>query len=272
MRASGYATGAFVSNPFAYYFTRDLENGFNVPAGASLPAGWTAAIVGCDRTVRQDSGIGSRMAEYWDLESVWNYLGRMPHNLSIRLRPEVSFEQARQVLAKLPDGFFLWIHVMAPHNPYLPDRADRGRFLPDAELRTYGRRILRSLVALLSLPDQQSQVDQRRLRYDEYIATADRAFGAFVSELEHSGKLGDTTVIVSSDHGESFEGGVYQHSSPGYGSARHPHSSIIRTPGQRDKTDGRRYGGPHSARSHDSRARWSVEDRVGCVVNPWCGG
>ena len=27
-------------------------------------------------------------------------------------------------------------------------------------------------------PDQQHQVDQRRLRYDEFIATADRAFGA----------------------------------------------------------------------------------------------
>ena len=62
--------------------------------------------------------------------------------------------------------------------------------------------------------DQQSLLDERRLRYDEFIATADRAFGAFISDLEHSGKLRNTTVIVSADHGESFEGGVYQHSSP----------------------------------------------------------
>jgi arylsulfatase A-like enzyme len=56
-------------------------------------------------------------------------------------------------------------------------------------------------------------VDRRRLGYDEFIATADRAFGAFMSELEDSGKLRVTTVIVSADHGESFEGGVYQHQS-----------------------------------------------------------
>ncbi len=60
-------------------------------------------------------------------------------------------------------------------------------------------------------PDQQPQVDQRRLAYDECLATADRAFGAFMSDLENSGRLRNTTVIVSADHGESFEGGIYQH-------------------------------------------------------------
>ena len=41
--------------------------------------------------------------------------------------------------------------------------------------------------------------------------TADRAFGSFMSTLEKSGRLSNTTVIVTGDHGESFEGGIYQH-------------------------------------------------------------
>ena len=72
------------------------------------------------------------------------------------------------------------------------------------------------------------------MRYDEFIATADRAFGAFMSELENSGKLQNTTVIVSADHGESFEGGVFQHDSA-YQTRPVIHIPlIIRTPGQQD--------------------------------------
>jgi arylsulfatase A-like enzyme len=32
-----------------------------------------------------------------------------------------------------------------------------------------------------------------------------------MSELESSGKLRNTTVVLSADHGESFRGGIYQH-------------------------------------------------------------
>jgi arylsulfatase A-like enzyme len=152
----------------------------------------------------------------------------------MRYRPSASFEHTRQLLANLPDGFFLWVHLITPHNPYLPDAVDHGRFLPDSELRTFeedgGDRWKPNYP-----PNQQSQVDQRRLRYDEFIATADRAFGGFMAELENTGRLGHTTVIVSADHGESFEGGVYEHSSPYLTRPVIHVPLIIRTPGQQDR-------------------------------------
>ncbi len=83
-------------------------------------------------------------------------------------------------------------------------------------------------------PDQQSQVDQRRLAYDEFLLSVDRAFGGFMSDLEKSGKLSNTTVIVSADHGESFEGGVYQHQTPYLTRPVIHVPLIIRTPGQQD--------------------------------------
>jgi arylsulfatase A-like enzyme len=53
-----------------------------------------------------------------------------------------------------------------------------------------------------------------------------------VSELENSGKSRNTTVIVSSDHGESFEGGIYQHENL-YQTRPEIHVPlIIRTPDQ----------------------------------------
>lgn len=65
-------------------------------------------------------------------------------------------------------------------------------------------------------------------------ATGDRAFGAFLSNLEKSGKLQNTTVIVSADHGESFEGGVYQHNGPDLTRPVIHVPLIIRTPGQQE--------------------------------------
>ena len=77
-------------------------------------------------------------------------------------------------------------------------------------------------------------MDQFRLRYDEFILTADRAFGSFMSDLENGGRLRDTTVVVSADHGESFEGGVFQHGSPYLTRPMIHIPLIIRTPGQQD--------------------------------------
>src|SRR5262249_55092678 len=59
--------------------------------------------------------------------------------------------------------------------------------------------------------DEQTKVDRRRLLYDEFVLTADRAFGSFLEKLRNSGRLDNTAVILSADHGESFEGGVFRH-------------------------------------------------------------
>lgn len=123
--------------------------------------------------------------------------------------------------------------MISPHDPYLPDPEDRGRFLAASALPGLADEP-NSLWKPRYQPNQQGKVDEHRLRYDEFIISADRAFGAFMLDLETSGKLRDTTVIVSADHGESFEGGVYQHRSP-YLTRPVVHIPlIIRTPDQHD--------------------------------------
>ena len=129
----------------------------------------------------------------------------LPDNLHERFRAATSFEQAQKILANLPDGFFLWVHVMTPHGPYLPDQQELGRFLPANVQQIYegaGKPKWKPHYE----PDQQGQVDQWHLRYDEFVLTADRAFGGFISDLEKRGKLQNTTVFVSADHGDSFTG------------------------------------------------------------------
>ncbi len=231
MRAAGFATGAFLTNPFAYYLATSLRNGYDLLPEPAFQPGGLQHLWDATRPLHQDTGFGDRNDEYRDLEDVWNFMGRMPPSLSMRMRPTTSFEQAREVLAQLPDGYFMWVHLVTPHNPYLPDPEERGRFLPPEKVTTYEDELGGRWKPHYP-PDQQKLVDERRLRYDEFIATGDRAFGAFMSDLESAGKLRDTTVIVSADHGEGFDGGVYQHSSPYLTRPVIHIPLIIRTPGQ----------------------------------------
>jgi arylsulfatase A-like enzyme len=232
MRDAGYGTGAFLTNPFAYYVANGPENGFDVLPEPVFQNGGLQCIWNLTRAIHQDSGFGSRVAEYIDLETIWNMVNRLHGNLlAMRYRPDASFAQAGKVLQQLPDGFFLWIHLVTPHHPYLPDPADQGRFLPVEEGQRYAEEREVQWRPTYE-PDQQSQVDRRRLLYDEFVLSADRAFGDFMKGLEKAGKLENTTVIVSADHGESFEGGVFRHETPYLTRPIIHIPLIIKTPGQ----------------------------------------
>ena len=231
MKAAGYTNAAFLSNPFAYYLTKGLAAGYDALPEPTFEQGGLSHLWSATQLLHQNSGFGCRLDEYMDLGIVWNSLDRLPHNTEMRFRPDASFDQARALLAKLPDGYFLWVHVITPHNPYLPDADERGRFLPADQVRTFEEESGGRWKPHYE-PDQQPLVDERRLRYDEFIATADRAFGAFMSEVEKDGRLRNTTVVISADHGESFEGGVYQHSSPYLTRPVIHVPLIIRTPDQ----------------------------------------
>lgn len=85
-------------------------------------------------------------------------------------------------LAAKAQPFFLWLHYSEPHAGYLKHpQFDFG--------------------------------DEDIDRYDSEIAFADRAFGLFLAHLKASGRLKDTVIVVTSDHGEAFgeHGGVITH-------------------------------------------------------------
>ena len=234
MRDAGFVTGAFVSSPHAYYLVEGMKSEYNfLPYPTFQPGGlqylWNATAL-----LHQDSGIGNRMDEYNDLMTAWNSAAGLPMDLMHRYTAAQSFADAEYLLDKLPDGFFLWVHVMTPHSPYLPDQASRGTFIAEKDFREFENESDDGVQRWTPTyaPSEQPEVDQRRLAYDEFIRTADRAFGAFMSKLEQSGRLANTTVIVTGDHGESFEGGVYQHENKNMTRPEIHIPLIIRTPGQ----------------------------------------
>lgn len=236
LRAAGYATGASVSNPIAYFLANESMNDFDSLPEPEYGTGFFKNAWDLTRPLHQRTGFGSRTAEMSDLEGAWIevLLGMDRWNpqaaYQAECRPGASFKQAAEVMATLRDGFFMWVHVLAPHFPYIPDPGDIGRFLPSREMMTAEEYWFPQAYS----PRLQGRVDKARLRYNELVLSADRAFGAFLSQLESAGRLRNTTVIVSADHGESFTGGFFGHGLP-YQTRPVIHVPlIIRTPGQRD--------------------------------------
>jgi arylsulfatase A-like enzyme len=243
---SGYVTAAVASSPVVHFFTswfsRDIDffEGPVYRTSSFFMNLWNASAF-----LHPLQPFGSRLDEFAELEraadSIPMQVNAFDHKLFAHSQsefpPEETFKRAREVMARLPQGYFLWIHVFAPHYPYLPG-AHLGRFLRTAEMRTGEEQVafMARTDGFAYPPDLQPQVDKVRLRYDEFMADADSAFGDFLSGLEADGKLADTAVIVSADHGESFQGGFFRHEHAFQALPEIHIPLIVRMPGQDHQT------------------------------------
>jgi arylsulfatase A-like enzyme len=113
--------------------------------------------------------------------------------------------------------FFWFVNLIECHSPYLPPRGygdvsvvDRLRAAEDSR-RYYGLdAIWRACVGGLELPAP-TLARMRRL-YQASITYMDEWLGRLLERLDRAGRLDDTLVIVTSDHGENFgEGGLLTH-------------------------------------------------------------
>ncbi len=130
--------------------------------------------------------------------------------------------------------FFLYLHTLDPHAPYVSPEPFRRRLAPDSSAAAAEH----SLAVLGDLQTGRRQADaairgELEALYDATVAFNDHSFGALLDELEARGLLEETLVILLSDHGEEFlEHGGWQH-----GRALHAESIdvplIIKAPGSR---------------------------------------
>ena len=120
------------------------------------------------------------------------------------------------------EPFFVWLHMMPPHEPYLPPEPFIGTFDSSSRLRTLEKQFnYRRVVAehleksgRFTLEDLEL-LDSYRARYDENILFCDKKFEDFIDQLMKRNMLNNTVIILSADHGEIFEnnhmghGGVF---------------------------------------------------------------
>jgi arylsulfatase A-like enzyme len=173
LAAAGYATAAFVTNPnFGDPF--QFERGFATYR-------YVRATLGPDGLVRD---------------------GNDPQVVELAL----AWTRAHR------DGpWFLWVHLMAPHSPYIP---------PD-DLRPALARERGPWFNVWNMQAPEAQLADRRTSFDRdvyaaayaaEVASADRLTGRLLDGLAAAGVLDDAHVIVLADHGEAFgESDVFGH-------------------------------------------------------------
>jgi arylsulfatase A-like enzyme len=119
---------------------------------------------------------------------------------------QATLSQALQRIGVLAGGerYFLFVHTYDVHCPYAPSKGYAGRFQSEGAqfIETRGR-CGNPHFNGMSLAE--GQVRFLSDRYDDSIREADAALGGFFEQLEKSGALADTVVVITSDHGEEFE-------------------------------------------------------------------
>jgi arylsulfatase A-like enzyme len=131
----------------------------------------------------------------------------VPRAPGLLFRLEDAIDWAIRQLEELPRPFFAYLHFLPPHDPYNARSEFVGRFddgwspiaKPDHPLGP-------------GLPRR--TLDDYRRQYDEFVAYVDAEFGRLVNELDGKGLLTSTNLFVTSDHGEMFERGIWEHITP----------------------------------------------------------
>ncbi|MBI5194686.1 MAG: sulfatase-like hydrolase/transferase [Nitrospirae bacterium] len=124
--------------------------------------------------------------------------------------PEDVFKRLLSTLdSEQPETFFAWLHILPPHDPYLPPAPYMGMFDPSHKFRTQKTQTEFFLKkgALKKQPD----IETIRSRYDEFIRYCDEQFKGFIRELAIRNKLENTVIILSADHGEGFDPDDFGH-------------------------------------------------------------
>jgi arylsulfatase A-like enzyme len=127
--------------------------------------------------------------------------------------------------------YLAYIHLWSPHGPYNARKDFIGMFNDDLKPHSKPRHPLSG-----HNYSEEDLLGYRR-EYDEFIADLDAEFGRLMAELETSGVLQNTYVIVTSDHGELFERGELAHASAlMYAPVTHI-PLLISAPGQKSRSD-----------------------------------
>lgn len=125
--------------------------------------------------------------------------------------PEVVDEALAWTREHIGQRLFVWVHVNAPHSPYLPPLDLRPALRPGAG----------PWFNVLNMPGHLARVEGLRTYFDRgvyralyeaEVASMDRQVGRLIQGLAALGVLDDAHVILLADHGEAFgEGDDFGH-------------------------------------------------------------
>jgi len=170
------------------------------------------------------------------VDSSLSFLGAFDKQIHATENPFASERVLRQVQPWLEQSGsreapkFVWVHAMPPHGPYLPPPSTKYRLLPPGQLDRWSQFLDENTPYS---PKQQGVIDLHRLLYQESVMATDLALIDVLNSLERSGRLQNAILVLTADHGESFERGFFGHAGPMLHEALVHIPFAIRLPGQK---------------------------------------
>jgi len=134
-------------------------------------------------------------------------------------------------MQELSNPFISYIHLIPPHHPYNTRISYYNNFLND------GYKPIKKPEHIYTQGVDYETLVKRCRYYDEYILYVDHEFGRLVDNLADAGVLDNTWLILTSDHGEMFERGIWEHTVPTIHQPVIQVPLLISEPGQQSRND-----------------------------------
>lgn len=171
-------------------------------------SGYLTAAVTTNAWLTDSLGFSRGFNEYHHADSQFHHrllLAGFPERSQPHEAESVT-DRALDWLETAPDaGFYLWVHYLDPHLPYLhaaPGSLEAG--LSDERLRS-------------GMPVNAAVKQRVRRAYRDEVAYTDRHVSRLLDALEAKGVLDSGVVILTADHGEEF----WDHGFTGHGHQHH---------------------------------------------------
>jgi arylsulfatase A-like enzyme len=187
LKENGYHTAGIHSNPYVSSFY-GYNRGFDY---------FNDFLLGQVESDIQENQLRKKMREgIKGIKAV--FFHQLPHETGEQIN-DVVF----QWLETASEPFFLWIHYMDVHMPYVPP----NKFLKEIDVKTYsharkiwmGKKIddvrLRSEIKDEEIPDYVNL-------YDGTIRYTDQVINDLITNVEQ--RFSDTLFVLTADHGEEF--------------------------------------------------------------------
>jgi arylsulfatase A-like enzyme len=205
MRKQGYRTVAFTANPWItpeFHFDRGFDRFESERAmGVQLTNLYRVLSRG-DRLFRR---LGMRLSVanlvFWDPGK------ESPTNS--RRDEQLADSAMKWLETSAQSPFFLYVHLIGPHDPYDPPPEYARRFRGDA---VTGPPLTRPPARVQSIFEEAQPLDPARLanlkaQYDGALAFSDTLVGRILATLDRLHLSEHSLVVLTADHGEEF----YEH-------------------------------------------------------------
>ncbi|UCE95808.1 MAG: sulfatase [Candidatus Bathyarchaeota archaeon] len=192
LKSNGYNTAAFLSNPWVssfFHYNRGFDDFYDKTSNSLSKA-----------EIFRGFGLAYKILDSFRVgHALYSILKGSKGNAD---RARIINDKAISWLKEHSGNFFLWLHYMDAHEPYIPlestisERLKAVRLFRKSKDPQFSKHNLRILVDL----------------YDREIKYVDREIGILLNRISKMGLLENTYIILTSDHGQQFmEHGIIGH-------------------------------------------------------------